>query len=133
MQRFGRAVRDLLLEGRAILIAEKSCFWKEEDDDSDGESDGDGDGAVTNMRRAQTGQTVAGSRTAARPPASQLPNPRPVIPAKRKRKGSQLGPSMDLFVNANKIPSNCRRKVVNVHYNNDKAGEYHIITNSRTS
>ncbi|KAG2743118.1 P-loop containing nucleoside triphosphate hydrolase protein [Suillus brevipes Sb2] len=110
-QRFGRAVRNMSLEGTAILFAEKEYFdvYKAEKE-------------KRRVERAKRKVTSSKKRRIV-PRETDISQPR--------RKTSQqtgLEPAMDYFINADMRPGiGCRRKVLNVFFKNEEAGETYFI------
>jgi superfamily II DNA/RNA helicase len=163
-QRFGRAVRNMSLEGTAILFAEKEYFdvYKAEkekrrverakrkatsskkrriengpvaamniptgEERSDG-SDGSDDEIEISSTHVQ--QTHAGDTMDTWQLRAKMEVPRETNISQPRRKTSQqtgLEPAMDYFINADMRPGvGCRRKVLNVFFKNEEAGETYFI------
>lgn len=149
-QRFGRAARDRMLEGTALLFAEKEYFDDVRDDkrkrqERKKKATSAPDNQPAAKRRVINSSTTVGiaqpeegdgaqatssGSTADTPIVTdeQLrelmrPSASKLERVSRQKKEKELDQAMDLLINANYRGVGCRRKVFNIQFDNGSAGE----------
>ncbi|KIJ35148.1 hypothetical protein M422DRAFT_181151 [Sphaerobolus stellatus SS14] len=110
MQRFGRGARDLALTALCILLAEPSVFTSFKEKSAERKLATEVKNG-TKLRIKEKG--INGSVQASRPKF--------IRPKEREKQEMEL--AMDNFVNADGLTWNCRRRVCDIYFGNDKVGE----------
>ncbi|KAG1888914.1 uncharacterized protein F5891DRAFT_966066 [Suillus fuscotomentosus] len=153
-QRFGRAARDRLLEGTALLFAEKEYFDDVRDDKRKRQErkkkatsapdnqppakrrviDSSTTVGIAHPEEGDGAQATSSGSTANTPIVTDAqlrelmrPPASRLERVSRQKKEKELDQAMDLLINANYHGVGCRRKVFNIQFDNGSADSSHLI------